>query len=246
MGSSTTLSSAKRASQAARSPASTAAIDCLPQLPGGGHDRTLLITSSANRRRLSSLVWSDFGVRTHGVRPAEPHDHVGDALLLESPDAVDRVGVEGDHVHLEGPVRRPLLLAQPAQALEQSGQVGGIPTPVEPAVRTGRPAQGRGGVAPDQDGQRLGGRGGDLHRGEVVDLTVVLEVAAGREPLHDGHRLVHPLTAALPGHVDQLVVLRPRAGPHAERQPVAGHHRNRGGLLGDQQRDGASAASRRR
>ena len=31
---------------------------CLAQLPGRGHDRTFPITSSANRRRLSSLVWS--------------------------------------------------------------------------------------------------------------------------------------------------------------------------------------------
>ena len=72
--------------------------------------QTFAITWSAKRRSASSFCSRVCGVALVGV--AEADDRVGHAALLEAPHAVRRVGVEGDHVHLE---RIALAAVLPAQ-----------------------------------------------------------------------------------------------------------------------------------
>ena len=74
------------------------------------------------------------GVGPDDIGPAEPHDDVGDALVLESAHTVDAEGVHRDDVRLEGFVEAPRLGPQLVQAREQPGQFAGIPAAVHPAV----------------------------------------------------------------------------------------------------------------
>ena len=115
------------------------------------------MTSSANRRRLSSFGLERLGVRAHRVGPPEAHDDIGDALLLEPADAVDGEGVDRDDMDLEVTVGGALLLAQLAAA----ARAGRADRPGHRRRGASRPI-GPPAAAPavawptDQDGQRLG------------------------------------------------------------------------------------------
>ena len=123
------------------------------------------------------------------------------------------------------------------QAGQERGEFGQVSPAVQPAVaQPGGAAQGRVGVAADEDRDRRGRHRGDLDRRQVEDLPVVLEVASGREAAQDGDLLVQALAAGVPVHPEHLVVLAPGAGPDAQDEPVAGEHGGRGGLLGGQHR----------
>ena len=140
------------------------------QLPGAPHRRTEAMTSSAKRRRLSILTWSASVSGPGRVGPAESHDHVGDPLLLEPPDAVDGVGIGRDDVDLEGPGRGPLLLAQLAEAFA-AGRAGPQDRRRRAATRRERAARRRAARAwpPIKMGSGVVRRRADLDRRQVVD-----------------------------------------------------------------------------
>src|SRR5215469_10042240 len=90
------------------------------------------------------------GVLASLVGPAEADDHLGHALIFETPDAIRRVGLSRDHVYLEGSVGGSVLGAQLGQPGQQSGQVTWLAAAVQPAVAGRRsPAQRRLAVAAD-------------------------------------------------------------------------------------------------
>ena len=101
------------------------------------------------------------------------------------------------------------------------GQGVVVAAAVDPAVAAHRgPAQRRLGVAADEERQRPARDRALLDAGDVVDLAVVLEPVAGEQAADDVHALVGPLAPPLERHVAHLVVLRPRAGADAQREPV--------------------------
>src|SRR5258708_7202012 len=117
------------------------------------------------------------------------------------------------------------------------GTCAGSPPAVQPAVPgPGGTAEGGVPVTTDEDRQGLTRHGCDLDRRQVEDLPVILEVPPGRQPAHDGQRLVHAPPAMLPGHPEYLVILAPRARPHPQDEPVAGENGRRRRLLGHQHR----------
>ena len=98
------------------------------------------------------------------------------------------------------------------------------------------PLERRFGMATDEYRHRMTGHRRHLHGRDVEDLAVVLEPPIRCQAAHDLDALVHPLSAPLPRHVGEGVILRPRAGAHAEHEPVTGQHGDRARLLGDQDR----------
>ena len=116
------------------------------------------------------------------------------------------------------------------------GSASRSPPPwIQPSLRAARRSAGSA-WPPTMIGIGRGRHRALLDARDVVDLAVVLEPVAGEEPPHDGDALVGPLAAPLERDVAHLVVLRPRAGAHAERQAVVRQHSGGRGLLGDEHR----------
>ncbi len=129
------------------------------------------------------------------------------------------------------------LAAEPGEAGEQPGQVRRVSPAVHPAVaQAGGPAQRGVRVTADEHRDRLGGHRRDLDGGHGEALALELEVASPGQPAQDRDRLLQPAPAAGPVDAEHVVVLAPRAGADAQGQPVAGEHRRRGRLLGQQHR----------
>ncbi|SKI53463.1 Uncharacterised protein [Mycobacteroides abscessus subsp. massiliense] len=138
-------------------------------------------------------------------------------------------------MYLERLVDRPLLLAELVQRGQQLIQVLGAAA-VHPTVAPGRASQRRIGMAADEDRDGCCGRGAHLGLGNVVELTVELEVVAGGKSLDDLDALVHTLAALGEWHIHQLIVLGPGAGAHAQAKAVTRQRRDGRGLLGHQRR----------
>ena len=121
--------------------------------------RPSTITFSANFSRLRILFVQRLGVGSHDVGDPEADDHVGDALVLQTLDAVDGEAVHRDHVDLE----RAGLALLFAKLLEPARAVGRAPRGRRRRASSrrarGRAPQRRVGVAADQDRDRLGGSG---------------------------------------------------------------------------------------
>jgi len=108
---------------------------------------------------------------------------------------------------------------------------------VHPAVaQPRRAAQRRLRVAADEDRNGPRGHGVQPDARDVVVPAAEREEAAAREPAQDLDHLVGPGTARRPVRAGQREVLRPRAQPDAEAQPVARQHRDRERGLRDQHR----------
>src|ERR1700761_662114 len=114
--------------------------------------------------------------------------------------------------------------------------LGRVAPAVHPAVEARRATQRGIVVAADQDRDGLGGGRAHLRLGNVVELAVEFEVFASGEALNDLDAFVHPLAALGEWDANQLVVLRPWAGAHAESEPIAGQRRQRTRLFGGQRR----------
>ena len=111
----------------------------------------------------------------------------------------------------------------------------GVAARVHPAVaHARRPAQRDVGVAPDQDRERLARHRVDADARDVVVLPVELEEASREETAQDLDHLVHAPAPCLPVGPGHLEVLGPGRETHPEAEAVAGEHRHRGRLLGDQ------------
>src|SRR6185436_8829770 len=94
------------------------------------------------------------GVPTHDVRDPKAHDDVGDPLVLETLDAVDRERVGRNHMDLEGS-RSALFFANLIEPLDQSVEFFRLAAAVHPAVAAGCPLEGRLGVTADEDRDRF-------------------------------------------------------------------------------------------
>src|ERR1700722_4886945 len=108
MGSCTKASSANRLSQPSRSPAVTAARDLRPSSRAFRGASVISLPLSADLGddvvgeplQVVDFRRQRLGVLLHAVGPAEAHDDVGDAELLELANSIRSVGIEGDHMAL--------------------------------------------------------------------------------------------------------------------------------------------------
>jgi hypothetical protein len=97
-------------------------------------------------------------------------------------------------------------------------------------------AQGRHRMAADQDRNRLGRNRPHLDLAKLEMLALEAEEAALQHATDHRQALVHDLAAVVPIDAEVFEVLAPRADAHAEQHAVVRNRRQRGKLLGGQDR----------
>src|SRR2546423_4329370 len=159
-------------------------------------------------------------VRAGDVWDPEAHDDIGDTLVLEALDAVERERVDRYDMDFEG-AGTALVRTNLVQPLDESVEFSWLAAAVHPAVAAGRAFECRFGVAADENRNRPIWRRRHFRFRDVVELAVEFEILAGRQSTDDLDAFIHSLAALRKWHTHQVVVLRPRAGPDAQSEPVA-------------------------
>src|SRR5207248_3200615 len=138
---------------------------------------------------------------------------VRDTEVLQPLDAVSRERLRRSRVERERLAFAPVLTTEGVDAVDHRDEIVERAAGSHPTVPDAGGATEVGvGVSADEHRDRLGGDGLHLDGGEVVELAVVLEVAAAGEAAHDLDALVESAAAPFPGQLHDLVVVGPGAG----------------------------------